>query len=139
MKTKISLFLHLFFPEMGLGSLRLHGSPRKRQDSSGDSSQHSNLPRSVSESNLTYGRGSATRRRTIHTARPLNNTVVIPGTDDMIVSSHLIIETVSCLLSSLTSVLLALLFYRSTFCSAALNLFLYVCLIYYCLFLPELF
>jgi hypothetical protein len=112
---------HFSFPEIGLGSLRLHGSPRKRQDSSGDSSQHSHLPRSVSESNLTYSRSSATRRRTVHTSRRLNNTVVIPGTNDKIMSSHLIVEPVSCLLLSLTSVVLALFFYRLTLNSAALS------------------
>jgi hypothetical protein len=64
----------------------------------------------VSESNLTYSRSSATRRRAVHTSRRLNNTVVIPGTNDKIMSSHLIIEPVSCLLLSLTSVVLALIF-----------------------------
>lgn len=68
------------FPDNGLGSLRIHGSPRKRRDSSGDSSQRLHLPRSVSESNLTYGRGGAPRKRGIHTSRPQSNTVVIPGT-----------------------------------------------------------
>ncbi|XP_021917093.1 ral GTPase-activating protein subunit alpha-1 isoform X3 [Zootermopsis nevadensis] len=65
-------------PDNGLGSLRIHGSPRKRRDSSGDSSQRLHLPRSVSESNLTYGRGGAPRKRGIHTSRPQSNTVVIP-------------------------------------------------------------
>lgn len=110
MNIKIGLLLHLSFPEIGLGSLRLHGSPRKRQDSSGDSSQHSHLPRSVSESNLTYSRSSATRRRTVHTSRRLNNTVVIPGTNAKIMSSHLIVEPVSCILLSLTSLVLVLIF-----------------------------
>jgi len=110
MKTKIGLLLCLSFPEIGLGSLRLHGSPRKRQDSSGDSSQHSHLPRSMSESNLTYSRSSAARRRTVHTSRRLNNTVVIPGTNDKIMSSRLIVEPVSYLLLSLMSVVLALIF-----------------------------
>ncbi|XP_069689068.1 probable Rho GTPase-activating protein CG5521 isoform X3 [Periplaneta americana] len=65
-------------PEINLGSLRLHGSPRKHRDSSGDSSQRLHLPRSMSESNLAYGRGSAPRRRTTHVSRIPNNTVVIP-------------------------------------------------------------
>ncbi|PNF30190.1 Ral GTPase-activating protein subunit alpha-2 [Cryptotermes secundus] len=64
-------------PEIGLGLLRLHGSPGKRRDSSGDSSQRSHLPRSVSESNLMYGQCTPSRKM-YHTSRPQNNTVVIP-------------------------------------------------------------
>ncbi|PSN32061.1 Ral GTPase-activating protein subunit alpha-2, partial [Blattella germanica] len=65
-------------PEIGMGSLRLHGSPRKRRDSSGDSNQRLHMPRSMSESNLTYGRGSSSRKRGTHASRHHSNTVIIP-------------------------------------------------------------
>jgi hypothetical protein len=84
MRTRIC-FLPAF-KEIGIGSLRLHGSPRKRRDSSGDSSQQSHLPRSMSESNLIYGQCTPSRKRMIHTSRPQNNTVIIPGTNNMIMS-----------------------------------------------------
>ncbi|XP_063231262.1 LOW QUALITY PROTEIN: ral GTPase-activating protein subunit alpha-1 [Bacillus rossius redtenbacheri] len=49
--------------ETGTGSFRMHESPRKRHDSSGDCLQKSRIPRSASESNLASSKTVTHRRK----------------------------------------------------------------------------